>query len=453
MAMANQNAVNYASLTDEHIKDIKKSLEMFVPEEEYWDKFTHHSTVPRGHRTFSYRKLIAPKVKMSDISPRAEFVAPRPTKIAVETFEKTVANYGDKAIYSKEDLQFHFDDTVKNIMATLKEIAVQKRDLIKGKPFISSRATITYDTSLLNTAAKAAIILRKNKAKRWDGVHYLAHITPEALKQLRAEIQALGVALSEPTKKELDSVATAVGSYGDFTYSVTTSDIMYKNDTTQYVIFMGKRGIDGESPVDVSKLEGESEFEVINNGLGSGVLVDEDGNYTSDDNKQQGSVAINMDGLGAVVSDDLCMLTCEASINEIKGTALTENQKTGFVSKSGNEVEVTLTGTTYTDLTLSGGRIDATAGKSYATGSTIVSVKVTAKSTKTLGDVTKANWTATYYNDKTAYDADTAASATTNQKNAEILAVIQDTAANDTVLVRVPNNAYKFTIACAATAS
>ena len=286
MAVANTNAVKYAELTDEHIKDIAKNIEMFVRSEEYWDKFAHHSTVPRGHKTFSYRRLIAPKVKAEDIQPRAEFVAPRPTKIAVATFEKTVANYGDKAIYSKEDLQYHFDDTVKNIAATLKEIAVQKKNLIKGKAFIQSRATISYDTSILNTLDNAAIILRKNGAKRWDGVHYLAHITPETLKALRAEISAKGAVLSEPTKKELDSVATAVGSYGDFTFSVTTDTIMYKTDSTQYMILMGKRGIDGESPVDVSKLSGESDMEVINNGLGSAVLVDEAGNYTSDDNKQ-----------------------------------------------------------------------------------------------------------------------------------------------------------------------
>ena len=44
---ANTKAVNYAELTDEHITDIKKGLELFVPTEEYWDKFVHHSTVPR----------------------------------------------------------------------------------------------------------------------------------------------------------------------------------------------------------------------------------------------------------------------------------------------------------------------------------------------------------------------------------------------------------------------
>lgn len=457
MALANENAVKYAELTDEHIKDIKKNIEMFSTSEEYWDKFAHHSTVPRGHKTFTYRKLIAPKVNKQDIKPRAEFIAPRPTKMAVATFEKTVDNYGDKAIYSREDLQYHFDDTVKNLAATLKEVVVQKKNYVKGKPFFESRAIITaYTTgglSIIKTCEKAAIILRKNKAKRWDGTRYLVHMTPEALNKLRDELAARGASLSEPTKKELDSVATAVGSYGDFIFSITTDDLMYKNASTQYLVFMGKRNVDGESPVDVAKLEGESDIELIDRGLGSGVLYDEDGNITADTNKQQGELAINFDGLGAAVSDDLCILDCEISVDEIKGTELMVDEMTGYVSKSGNEVEVALSAGTKTAITLVGTRHDSTANKDYAVGSTLITAKVAATSTYTLGSVTAANWTATYYRNKAEKDADTAASATTNRKNAEIVAVVEDDAANDTIIVRVPNNAYSFTIACAATAS
>ena len=337
MAVQNENAVKYAELTDEHIKDVKKSIEMFIESNEYWDKFVHHSSVPRGHKVFTSRRLIAPKVNKDEIKERFEFVAPRPSKIAVVTFEKTVANYGDKAIYSREDLQYHFDNTVANISATLKEIARQKLDFIKGEPFFKSKALITpvgSPASILATAEKAAIILRKNKANRWDGVHYLAHITPEMLNMLRAEISAKGDRLSEPVKKELDGRTYDVYSYGDFMYSVTVSDLMYKNASTQYIVFMGKRGIDGTSPIDVAKLQGESGIEVINNGLGSGVLVDEDGNYTSDDNKQQGAVAINMDGLGACVSDDLCILDCEFTASEIKGDPIDLADLSGYVSTS-----------------------------------------------------------------------------------------------------------------------
>lgn len=437
MAVANANAVSYGELKDGHIIDIKKNIELFVGEEEYWDKFCHHSSVARGHKTFSSRRLVKPIVKASDISPRAEFVAPRPTKIVVETFEKSVLNYGDKAIYSREDMQYHFDNTVKNITDVLKEIAVQKLDLIKGKPFINSACVITYDTSLLKTLAKGAIVLRKNGAKRWDGKHYLAHITPELKAKLIAELEAKGVSLSETVKVEINGVPMEFKAYGDFMFSETTSPIMYKSDAVQYLVMMGKRGIDGASPVDAAKLEGETGIALFNNGLGTGVLVDEDGNYTSDDNKQQGSVAINMDGLGAAVSDDLCILDCEVTVDEIKGSGLLEEEKTGFVSKSGAEVELTLTPGTGTEFVVKGARYDSTGSKYYASANTIISVQVKGATGKTLGDVTAADWSALYNTDK----------------KAEIVAVIKTAANNDTLLVRVPVNPVDLTIACEATGS
>ena len=227
-------------------------------------------------------------------------------------------------------------------------------------------------------------------------------------------------------------------------YSVTTSELMYANGVSKYIVFMGKRGIDGQSPVDVAKLEGESDIELINNPLGSGVLVDVDGNYTSDDNKQQGSIAVNMDGLGADVTDDLCILDCDVSgysVAEVKGTALPyENGEMSlYKSHSGNEHEVTLTGTTYTELSIDGGRYDSSASKWYASGNTIIAVKVAAAATKTLGTVTTANWSAKYKLVSGGSDI-----------NADILGFADS---NKTVFVRVPDKCYSFEVECEATAS
>lgn len=444
MAVANEKAVSYAELTDEHITDIKKALELFVPSEEYWDKFAHHCTVKRGHKTFSCRRLVKPKVKAEDVVARAEFTAPRPTKIVVETFEKTVANYGDKAIYSKEDMQFHFDDTVKNITDTLKEIAVQKLNFIKAKPFLQSACILTYDTSCLKTLDKGSVVLRKNGAKRWDGKHWLVHCTPELKTKIIGEIRALGQSLSEPVKVQLAGREYDFDCYGDFIFSDTIDASMYKSDTVQYLVIMGKRGIDGNSPVDVSKLEGESNIELINNGLGSGVLVDVDGNYTADDNKQQGSVAINMDGLGACVSDDLCILDCEVTVDEIKGSALFEQSKTGFVSISGNEIEITASAGTKTHFAYVGARYDSTASKYYANGSVLLSAQVLADEGEAFSGGTAPaanNWTVQYKLTSGGSNID-----------AEIIGVVKTAVDYDTVIVRVPEKAYSFTITSAATA-
>ena len=443
MATANEKAVNYAELTDEHIADVKQGLELFVKTEEYWDKFAHHSSVPRGHRTFTSRRLIRPKVKPEDIQERAEFIAPRPTKIALATFTKTVHNYGDKAIYSKEDLQFHFDDTLNSIRYTLQEIAVQKKNIIKGKAFISSRAILTYDTNFRTTLRKAVKILRKNGVKRWDGMHYLAHMTMEELSAFRAEVEAASEK-SEKLRMKLEGVDYEFDVWEDWIISVPWNDdvTLYKNDTTQYLVMMGKRGIDNTSPVDVAKLEGESDIQLINKGLGTGILQDVDGNYTTDDNNQQGVVAINIDGLGAAVSDDLAILVCEVSANAVHGSALAISDLTGYVSHSGNEIEVGLTGTTYTEFDLKGARYDSTASKYYASGNSVIAVQVKAATGKTLGSVTAAAWTAKY---KLVSGGD--------DISAEILGCVKTAANYDTLIVRVPNNAYSFSVACTATAS
>ena len=454
MSVQNISAVKYAELKDEQIIDINKYLEMFVPTEEYFDKFVHHSSVPKGHKTYQSRILVAPKVKESDITPRAEFVAPRPSKIAVKTIERTIASYGDKAIYSREDLQYHFDDTVKSITATLKEIAVQKLDWIKGKAFVSSRCildpvVVSGSESILETAEEAAIIFRKNKVKRWDGAHYLAHITPEGLRELRKEVAARKEVLSEPVKKELDGRTYEYYSYGDFYYSVTAHDIMYVkegNTEKQYVIFMGRRENDGESPIDVAKLQGEPNIELINNPLGSGILEDADGNLTADDNKQQGSVAINMDGLGACVSDDLCVMRCKFTLNFVSDYVYENNDHPSFdvtgnkdmvVGKSGKGMDyglwtVSTSAGSHTALTLSG--VDAS-NKAYS--GTIVKATVAAASGYHFAEnvPTKANWTATY--DST--------------KKAKILAIVEN---NTVAIVEVPNGdvtTKTLTIACAAT--
>lgn len=439
----NDNIVKYNDLPDEQIKDIKEGIELFVKSEEYWDKFAHHSTVPRGKREFTCRRLIKPRVKPEDIQPRAELIAPRASKMAVATFTKTVNNYGDKAEYTREDLQYHFDDTVTNLRLTLQEIALQKKNLIKGKAFISTRAIITYDTSIKQTLNKGRDVLRKNGVKRWDGKHYLAHMTIEEHSALMAEIAA-GEEKSEKLRLKLEGVDYEFDVWGDWLISVPYNDeyTLYKNDTTHFLVMMGKREIDGASPVDVAKLSGEPEYELIDNGLGGGVIEDVDGNLTSDDNKQKGALAINMDGLGATVSDDLAILLCEVSVNTTKGTELPISDLTGYVSHSGNEKEITLTGTTYTQFKVEGARHDATAGKYYGSGNTIIAVQVEAVENKTLGTVTKANWSASYK--LVSGGSDIAA---------EVIGCVKTTANYDTLIVRVPNDCYSFTVACEATAS
>jgi len=326
--MAVNEAVKYAEMTDEQIAAIRRRIESFAKSNEFFDKLCNHEKWDRGSKTMKSRRVIKPKVKPEEVVPSQELIAPRPSKIAVETFSHGVEIYRDKISYSAEDVLFGYDDIVKIAGDTLGEIVTQKLDFLKGKPFISSACSASYATSYDATLAKIAIILKKNGAKPWSNGRFLALVSPETLEAIRSELKSAGTYISEPTKEDIDS--GIIGHYARWDFMECPSELLIKNASTHYMVCLGKRP-NGQSPVDCAKIEG---VEVIHNGLGSGVLVDEDGNYTSDDNKQKGSVACNVNGLGCYVNDDLCIIDVEVSVSTIGASELLESDKTGFVSFS-----------------------------------------------------------------------------------------------------------------------
>jgi len=426
--MAVNEAIKYADMTDEQIAAIKRRIETFVKGHEFFDRFVNHVKFERGSKTMKSRRVVRPLVQKSEVAVSAELVAPRPQKIVVETFSHSVDIYRDKVAYSKEDVLYGYDDIVKIASDTLSEIGVQKLDYIKGDAFLKSACAVSYDTSFLKTLAKAAIILKKNHALPWSRGKYLAILAPEALEAIRVEIENKGVAMTEATKEEVES--GIVGGYGRWLFAECPSDLLIKNSSTQYLVLMGRRP-SGESPIDCAKIEG---VEIIHNPLGSGVLLDVDGNYTSDDNKQKGSVAMNINGLGCYINDDLCVLTLEASVNEISKSVLGEAEKSGYVSHSFSDIEITLSAGSNTTMTLEGARYDSSATKWYGARSTIVMAKVSADA----GNAFASNKPAT-----TDWSV-------TSSKGAKIVGFADS---NKTCFVELSNGAEAFTITCSATAS
>lgn len=331
MSTTVQSVVKHQDLTDEQITLIQKRIVEGAKAEEYFDQFCEHEPWKPGSKTMSYRRLIMPKVKKEDVVPATEGVAPRPTKIAYATFEVSVDDYRDKVPYSDESKRYNYDDVVRDAGATLAYKFTQKLDYIKGNPFISSHATITPEDTVTATMRKAKLILgpSKNKAKHWVGGSYLMMATPEVIEKFQDELEAKGSSLDEATKEEL--AKGAIYKKKGFVISECPSDLLQKDANTHYIVFMG-RTYEGKSPVTCRKM---GDVEVINNPLGSSVLLDEDGNITSDDNKQQGSVAMNALGLGAAINDDMCILVCEFPINTVSGTDLAMSGRTGYVSSSG----------------------------------------------------------------------------------------------------------------------
>lgn len=334
--MATQNFVKHTDLTDEQIAHVKKKIITQAQKDEYFDQFCEHENWEAGSNTMNVRRLIYPKVSPDQVKPATEGVAPRPTKIEYATYKVAVADYRDRFNYTDESVRYNFDDVVRNGGSILAYAFKQKLDYIKGKPFISSKATLTAETGtspLIKTMRKAKIVLGKNEAKKWSGANFLMIATPETIEILQDELEAKGSALDEATKEEL--AQGAVYRKKGFMISECSSDLLQKSSTHHYVIFLG-RTPDGRKPVTCRKM---GDVQVINNPLGSGVLPDEDGNITDDANHQVGSVAMNALGLGAHISDDMCILVCEFPVTTIAGTNLTASGRTGYVSSSSSPAE------------------------------------------------------------------------------------------------------------------
>lgn len=326
--------VMYKDLTDQQIAKIQKKLIYQAKADEYFDQFTEHEAWERGSKTMRVRKLILPIVKASEVAATQENVAPRPTKMAYATFQFAVENYDDRVDYTRESALYNFDDVVRDAGDTLSYKFTQKLDYIKGKPFVSSKALLTYDTSLIKTMRKAKIILQKNKAKPYKDGKYLMIASPEIINLLTDELETKGVALPEETKTDIIN-STIYSKYG-FIISECPSDILQNSDTTTHmVIFMG-RTQEGRLPVTTRTM---GDVEVYNDGLGSGIMLDEDGKVTNDANRQKGDVAMSALGLGAHIADDLCILDCKVTVATIAKTELAESARTGYVSTSSSPAD------------------------------------------------------------------------------------------------------------------
>lgn len=326
-----QGVSKIADLTDQQVAHIQKEVLYQVQAEEFFSKFTDHKIWKRGSDTLKYRKLIYPKVDPATIKPTAEGVAPKPTALEYGTFQVKVANYRDRVNYTRELVEYSIDDVVSDAASTLSNIAIEKRDYIIGKPFISSKAILTADTSIIATMRKAKIQLGKNKAKKWENGKYLMLASPEDIALLESELEAKGNALDEVTKTEIAN-CDVKSKYG-FEIVECPSDLLYNsNGTDHYIVFLGKNA-QGKPPVSDYKLE---EIELIHNPLGTGVLIDEANHVTNDANKQLGSVALNLEGLAAAVNDDLCVLVCSFKTTTINdsGAKPALSARTGYVSTS-----------------------------------------------------------------------------------------------------------------------
>jgi len=327
------HVVTQAGLVNIQSKEyVDKTLRATLQANEFWSKFTQHKAWQKGSTSLTYRRLTRPSV--TGASPLAEGIAPVPLTISYTEYKVTVANYREKVVYTRDSEIFNYDDAVADATDTLGYVFTKKQDIIKGTPFISSKAVLTAKSTVIATMRTAKMALKKNKMPTWDNGNYLMICPPEIIDQLEDELSAKGASLDEVTKSEVLN-CNVRRKYGFSIIEAENADLLYltgDNAGKMMIIFMGKN-LEGKSPV-TDYLYGS--IETFFNPLGTEIVEDANNKITSDGNHQKGSVAMNAWGQAAAINEDLAILNCKFTLATDAGVTVADANRTGYQKAAGN---------------------------------------------------------------------------------------------------------------------
>ena len=330
--------VKHKDLSVEQVTKIGKSLLAHARQEPFWGKFTRHQPNEEGYTEISWRKLIYNNVTVADLKNLEEGKTPDPSKLSYAEFKCGVADYGNWIPYTDKSKRYNYDDVVRDAKNVLSDDAQQQAELRKAVQFYKGTCTITAltgDNGFLKTLLKAKTILKKNKAKTVVDGKFVAILPDEIANQVLVDYQKV---LTDTSEKNA-IIEGYIGCLGGFILYSRTDEPCYKNNTTGYVIFMGK-SVNG-LPVGTVSI-GDSNVSVYDNGLGSIPEYDEEkGIVKPDALHQRGSVGYKVMGFGTRIIDDEAILRCEMPLEKITEGSVVDSNRQHFVRTSTSPVEET----------------------------------------------------------------------------------------------------------------
>lgn len=312
-------AIKHSDLTNQQVMDVERRVKMDEPDEkpdfeEYFDSKTWKSGVTGN----LFRVLVHLPIKPGDVKNflLQEDIAPVGRKLKYMNFSENTKDYGTKYVYTWKDILYNADSIVADISSELRQWTRELKTFIYGAALLStnsSMANAAGTRGLLTSFRKAQTIFTKLKTKPWANGEWDAVMPIEVADVLTEEYRAAYT--HDLTTTEMKEVkAGYVGSYKKFSIVVPQNDgaTVLTHLTSEgaidgfYVLFIGKTQVGRKPGVRYGK--GAGSIDVIHNPLGSGVVKDADGNLTSDDNKQKGSVAENINFFSAHVEDDRAVM-------------------------------------------------------------------------------------------------------------------------------------------------
>lgn len=326
-------AVKYGETLALARQKILDAVVLWAKENEQFADLFEEQTWEQGTDKLVYYAIANPDVAVADVKPLTEGVAPASEDLTFAKYEIACENYGTTINYTKEMYQKGLPEVTQYGATFLSTWGVQVLDILKAKALAASKATLTFPasgtTKVYDAFQSAYAQLTENGALPWNGSNYIAIVTGTVAEQLLKEAKDI---ITHTSEKEA-VIKGYIGSIAGFDIKRVKSKVL-SDGTNQTIIFMGRDPYTGSKPAVTYSLHG---LDVTIEPLGSGTIIDANGNYRKDTLKQLGSIGITMDCFAAAVTNDKCVLTCKAAdtnFTVVKESAIDLDARSNFVSGS-----------------------------------------------------------------------------------------------------------------------
>jgi hypothetical protein len=320
------NPIKHSDLTIEQMAYIKKNIITSLRSKDaFWDKFCSHDSVNDGHSSYEWRKLNLPKVTLAQLKDMVEGVTPEGLDLTYVKFSVKPVNFGTHIAYTDESIKYNFDDVKRDASTRLAQHAFETVELRKARQFVAGTCTMTSKGDFFQDLTKARTLLKKSKVTPISGTKYGCILTSELAGDVLNKYQDK---ITHTSQREA-VISGYLGELNGFILFENTDEVLYKDATTVYTLFIGKAN--GEMPVKTISF-GNDSVQTYDNPLGSGVSKDAQGNIVNDHNHQHGSVAYKVQGFATSILYDEAIIRAEYTIEEVYELEVADADRTDYVA-------------------------------------------------------------------------------------------------------------------------
>lgn len=304
-----------ADLTDQHIADIGRRIELGAQEVDDLSELFEGDEFPDKRTDVAYRTLVPQRISADDVNSFIlhENVAPANRSLKYATFRKKVEDYGTRHEYTSKNIEDNPDSVVSDCVEDLDGWTTDMKKFLALKALKGTHSSVSFATSISNTMDKAYSILSDVlEADPFAGGEYLM-IAPGSVRQkLKNDLLSLNngnSALILPSNEQMKLFKGYVGSWNGFSIMVPKGAAKYLQDATNVYVFFIGRTDKGQNPLRRLKKKGAL-TEIHHHPLGSGIMKNAAGEIVPDYNHQKGGVGENMKGILYYIRDDRFVLMC-----------------------------------------------------------------------------------------------------------------------------------------------